>query len=143
MSEQSGNIQHEIDQLIETCDDKRRKLHNKAKKYGIWRRHSQVASGFAALVAAFLSAGGVGELIGPTAVMISIPVLAALSGFVSLLTTVYLADTDTLFDGASQFLVLRESIEVARIGNHPVTDSALRSFKSRYADVSTKYDRFL
>jgi len=141
-----GEVPDNLGRLFEWVQQKRTLLFEQAQGKRARRRHLQLALGLIGAFSGLAAAAVFTDLLGGTFIKVVIAVATFLSGCITALMTSYYStsETDKMFEGASQFLGLREKIDYAR--EHVTADeqrkAALKKLKDEYVELSDRYDRY-
>ena len=142
------NLEQKFDLIALSADQKRGHLVLQAHRRTTLRRILQFISGLLALVAGGSIAVLVAKLTDSNTLQVISALLAFVSGLISLVMITFLDERDTskMFEGAGEFLGLREAAELASktpITNEKKSFEALRSLSESYVQISRQYDRYL
>jgi hypothetical protein len=132
--------------LYAYVQQKRSLLFELAQANRAWRRRLLFATGVIGALSALATVAVFTEVFGGSVIKI----ITSMCIFVTACITAYMnfyistSDTDKMFDGASEFLALREKIDYA-LGEKSPQDqrkTALKKFKEEYVKLSHTYDRY-
>ncbi|HEY6735349.1 MAG TPA: hypothetical protein VI256_16425 [Roseiarcus sp.] len=138
-----------LDSLVALYDyvqQKRSLLFELAQANRAWRRRLLFATGVIGALSALATVAVFTEVFGGSVIKI----ITSMCIFVTACITAYMnfyvstSDTDKMFEGAAEFLALREKIDYA-LGEKSSEDQrkkALNKFKTEYVALSRTYDRY-
>jgi hypothetical protein len=132
--------------LYDYVQQKRSLLFELAQANRAWRRRLLFVGGVIGALAALATGAVYADVFGGSVIKI----ITSMCIFVTACITAYMnlyintSDTDKMFEGASEFLALREKIDYA-LGEKSSQDqrkTALKKFKEEYVKLSHTYDRY-